>query len=127
MKRQNFLAMLLLLIGMVPNLMAGETEMGTGLEGVIVVSPTSAGPTMANAPSSTPLANVDLEVKKGDAIVASMKTDDQGRFRASLAPGHYTIFVKDGKRRIGRYGPFEVDIAPGHVKHVQWICDSGLR
>ena len=82
---------------------------------------------MADAPSSAPLANVDLDVKKGDDVVASTKTDDHGRFRISLAPGHYTVSLKNGKRRIGRYGPFEVDVVAGQMTRVQWNCDSGIR
>ena len=94
---------------------------------MIVVGPTSAGPTMADAPNSAPLANVDLDVKKGDETVASIKTDDQGRFRISLSPGHYTVSLKNGKHRIGRYGPFEVDVVAGQITRVEWNCDSGIR
>ena len=106
-------------------LAAPEPE--TGLEGVISISPIRGGPEMVGVPNSRPLANIDFIVKKGDETVASFKTDDQGRFRLRLAPGHYTVSMKDGKRGIGRHGPFEVDVAAGQIKQVQWTCDSGMR
>jgi len=54
-------------------------------------------------------------------------TDDQGRFRVSLEPGHYTVSLNEKKGGIGRYGPFEVDVVPGKMTRVQWDCDSGIR
>ena len=59
--------------------------------------------------------------------VASFQTDDKGRFRISLPPGHYTISRKDWNAPIGSYGPFEVDVTAGEMKTVQWDCDSGIR
>jgi hypothetical protein len=104
-----------------------ETESTTGLEGVISISPIHGGPARIGVPNSRPYANIDFIVKKGDESVAAFKTDDQGRFRVGLAPGHYTISMKEGKRGIGRHGPFEVDIVAGQMKQVQWTCDSGMR
>ena len=127
MNRQYLLATLFLLLAIFPCLVLGGTEPGTGLEGVIVVSPAGAGPAKAGAPDSAPLANVDFNVKKGDETVATFRTDNKGRFRISLVPGHYIISLKDGKRRIGRYGPFEADVVAGQIKRVEWTCDSGMR
>ena len=118
---------LFLLIAMVLHVNAGEAESGTALEGVILVSPASPGPAQAGVPNSAPLAKVDFQVKKADEVVAIFATDDQGRFRVPLAPGHYVISLKEGTRRRGHYGPFEVDVAAGQIKHVQWMCDSGMR
>ncbi len=112
---------------MFPPFIAGEAAPATGLEGVIVVSPTQPGPTVEGAPSSTPLAGVDFDVRKGSDIVASFKTDELGRFRISLPPGHYVVSMKSGKRRMRNQSSFEVDVIAGHIKHVQWTCDSGLR
>lgn len=104
-----------------------EPEPGTGLEGVISVSPIHGGPSRIGVPDSRPLANIPFVVNKGDNTVTSFTTDDQGRFRISLAPGHYTISMKEKKPRLGRYGPFEVDIVAGQMKQVQWNCDTGMR
>jgi hypothetical protein len=74
-----------------------------------------------------PLANARFVVEKNDAEVTSFITDDQGRFRVSLPPGHYKISLKGRKSSIGRFGPFEADVAQGKMTNVQWECDSGIR
>src|SRR6266853_6587530 len=79
---------------------SGKTQSGsaTGIEGVITFGPTQAGPIRPGIPSSKPLANATfvVENEKG-AEVASFTTDDQGRFRTSLPPGHYTVSM-NGKK-----------------------------
>lgn len=87
----------------------------------------SGGPVKQGVPDSKPLANTTFDVKKGDLTVASFTTDDQGRFWISLPSGHYSISKKDWKSRVGYYGPFEVDIATGQIKKVQWNCDTGMQ
>jgi hypothetical protein len=104
-----------------------KPEPETGLEGVISIGPIHGGPSKQGEPDSRPLANIEFIVEKENSTVASFKTDDQGRFRISLPSGHYTVFRKDWKATIGNYGPFEVDVAAGQIKRVQWDCDSGLR
>jgi hypothetical protein len=74
-----------------------------------------------------PLANATFAVEKNHAEVTSFITDDQGRFRVSLPPGHYKISLKGRKTTIGHFGPFEADVAPGKMTRVQWDCDSGIR
>jgi hypothetical protein len=102
---------------------AGES----GIEGVITISPANPGPIRADAAASMPLANATLVVEKNNGEVTSFITDDQGRFRVSLPPGHYKISLKGRKSSIGRFGPFEADVAPGKMTNVQWECDSGIR
>ena len=104
-----------------------QPEPGTGLEGVVSVRPIQGGPSRMGVPDSRPLANTAFVVKKGDRIVTSFNTDDQGRFRISLPSGHYVISLKDSKGVVGYYGPFEVDIAAGQIKNVEWMCDTGMR
>jgi hypothetical protein len=74
-----------------------------------------------------PLANATFAVEKNDGEVTSFITDEQGRFRVSLPPGHYKISLKGRKSSIGRFGPFETDVAAGKMTNVQWECDSGIR
>ena len=108
---------------------AGQTpsEGQSGIEGVITISPAQAGPTRADGPRSMPLANSTFAVENKAGEVASFTTDDQGRFHASLPPGHYKVSLKGRKSSIGRFGPFEVDVVPGKMSNVQWQCDSGIR
>ncbi len=102
-------------------------EPGTGLEGVITVSPIRGGPSRADIPDSGPLANVAFVVENEKGAVTSFTTDDQGQFRISLAPGHYTVSREGKKGGFGKFGPFEVDVATGKMTRVQWTCDTGIR
>ena len=99
----------------------------TGIAGVISVSPVHGGPSRQGVPDSRPLANTEFIVTKENSTVTSFQTDDQGRFQISLLPGHYTISRKNWAAAIGHYGPFEVDVAAGQMKRVQWSCDTGIR
>jgi hypothetical protein len=106
-----------------------QTQSGaeTGIEGVITIDPTRPGPVRADDPSSRPLANTAFVVENQKGEVTSFTTDDQGRFRMPLAPGHYKVSLKGRTSSIGRYGPFEVDVVAGQTTKVQWRCDSGMR
>ena len=105
-----------------------QSEPGTGIEGVITFGPTQGGPIRPGIPSSAPLANATfvVENEKG-AEVASFTTDDQGRFRVPLAPGHYTVSKEGKKHGIGHYGPFDVVVLAGRMTKVEWECDTGIR
>ena len=121
---------ILVLLVMAACFSSGQTQPGsaTGIEGVITFGPTQAGPVRADTPGSKPLANTTfvVEDEKG-AEVTSFTTDDQGRFRVPLAPGHYTVSKEGKKHGVGHYGPFDVDVVPGQMTKVQWDCDTGIR
>jgi hypothetical protein len=102
-------------------------EPGTGIEGVILVSPIHGGPIRPGVPSSKPLANNTFVVATGKGVIAEFTTDDQGKFHVSLAPGHYTVSLKGKKGGIGRFGPFETDVVSGQMTKVEWQCDTGMR
>ena len=99
----------------------------SGIEGVIMITPANPGPTRMGAAGSMPLAQATFSVQKDNAEVTSLVTDEHGRFRVSLPPGHYKISLKGRTSGIGRFGPFEADVAPGKMTSVQWECDSGIR
>jgi hypothetical protein len=107
----------------------GQTSSGaeTGIEGVITISPTQAGPVRADSPASKPLASAAFAVENEKGEVASFTTDGQGHFRTSVPPGHYKVSMKGRKSSIGRFGPFEVDVVAGKMTRVEWQCDSGIR
>lgn len=94
---------------------------------MITLGPTHGGPIRPGISSSKPLANATFVVENEKGIVTSFTTDDQGRFRISLAPGHYTVSLKDKKGGIGRYGPFDIDVVAGEMTRVEWQCDTGMR
>ena len=99
----------------------------TGIEGVITIGPAQAGPVRDDGPSSRPLANATFGVENDKGEVTSFTTDSQGHFRISVPPGHYKVSMKGRKSSIGRFGPFEADVAAGKMTSVQWECDSGIR
>ena len=117
----------------------GQTPSGgeSGIEGTITISPARPGPAregeaasmfwLNERKSSRPLANATFVVENNQGEVASFTTDGKGRFTASLPPGHYKVSLKGRKSSIGRFGPFEVDVASGKLTNVQWECDSGIR
>lgn len=100
---------------------------GASLEGSISLHSISGGPVRQGVPDSRPLGNTTFDVKQGDRTIVSFTTDAQGRFRVTLPPGHYSISKKDWKSRVGFFGPFEVEIAAGEAKKVQWNCDTGMQ
>jgi Carboxypeptidase regulatory-like domain len=103
-------------------------EPQSGIEGVITVSPWRPGPVRVDEPGSKPLANATFVVEtQANAVASEFTTDAQGRFRVSLPPGHYKVSLKGKKSGVGKYGPFEVDVAAERMTPVQWQCDSGMR
>ena len=99
----------------------------TGIEGVITVSPTRGGPVRPGVASSAPLGSATFVVANQTETATEFTTDGKGRFKVSVAPGHYTVTKKDRQPGIGRYGPFDVDVTAGHVTKVEWQCDTGKR
>jgi hypothetical protein len=128
MKLATVLTVLALLIMSAVSLTA-QTHSGaeSGIEGVITISPAQPGPSRADGADSMPLANATFAVENNTGEVTSFTTDSQGRFRALLPPGQYKVSLKGRRSSIGRFGPFEVDVAPGKITKVQWQCDSGIR
>jgi hypothetical protein len=104
-----------------------SSEGEAGIEGVITIEPIRPGPVRADAPSSQPLANAVFVVESQKGETRSFTTDDQGRFRLPLPPGHYKVSLKGRTGGVGRFGPFEVDVVAGQMTKVQWRCDSGIR
>ena len=99
----------------------------TGLEGTISISPVHGGPIRPDIPHSKPLPHTKFVVHRGNEIVTSFVTDEHGRFRVALAPGHYTVSLEKPKGRMGHYGPFEAVVIAGQVTQVNWQCDTGIR
>ena len=101
------------------------SPMTSGIEGVILVSPSRPGPTRENVPNTAPVANVAFVVTGTEGRAASFTTDADGRFRVSLPPGHYTV-ARENAGRVGRWR-FEAEVRAGEVTKVEWMADSGMR
>jgi|SRR2546423_15407128 len=102
------------------------SPLSSGIEGVILISPSHPGPIRKDQPDAAPAPNITFAVMKGDARITSLTTDPEGRFHVSLAPGHYTILRDDPAAKIGHWR-FEADVKPGEVTSVRWTADSGMR
>ena len=98
----------------------------SGIEGVILVSPSHPGPTRKDEPNAAPAANATFSVMKSDTKITSLTTDADGRFRIELPPGHYTIRRDDSGARIGHWR-FEAEVKSGEMTTVRWTADSGMR
>ena len=129
MLRGNF-ALFLALFLMNGTLSSAESDAirGTGIEGVVKVSPIRPGPIKkgSEVPDVAPLPNAIFAVANEKGTFISFRTDGEGRFRLSLSPGHYTVSLAEN--RFPRpCGPFEVDVESGKMTNVEWRCDSGVR
>jgi len=105
-----------------------DPDRGTGIEGVITVSPTRPGPIRAGSdiPNAAPLPNALFSVENEKGKVTSFTTDSEGRFRVSLKAGHYVVTLAE--HRFPRpCGPFEIDIESAKMTKVEWRCDTGMR
>jgi hypothetical protein len=129
MLRGDF-ALLVALLFMSGTLSYGESDAGrgTGIEGVVMVTPIRPGPTKKDSevPNAAPLPNAIFSVANEKGTVTSFTTDGAGRFRISLSPGHYVVSLAE--YRFPRpCGPFEIDVQSGKMAKVEWRCDSGMR
>jgi hypothetical protein len=123
------IALFLALLLMNGTVSFGESDAsrGTGIEGVVMVSPTRPGPIKKGSEvPRAPLPSAVFSVTNEKGTVTSFTTDSDGRFRLSLSPGHYVVSLAEN--RFPRpCGPFEIDVQPGKMTNVEWHCDSGMR
>ena len=104
-----------------------RSEPETGLDGVVITSPSKPGPTIQGESDWAPVSDVAFVVEQRDRAVATFITDRQGRFKVSLPPGRYTVKMKNGKPKIGGCGPYEVQVLAGQITQLRWECDHQLR
>jgi hypothetical protein len=67
--------------------------------------PVNGGPARMGVPDSKPLPNATFIAQNEKGTATSFTTDDQGSFRVSLVPGHYTVSLKEKKGGIGSLRP----------------------
>jgi hypothetical protein len=98
----------------------------SGLYGRVVISP--ARPVcVVDQPCTAPDRNDLLAFWRSVRRVATIRTDDKGSYRVSLAPGRYRVTVP----RRGRLGsgltPSAVVVPTGRLAHVNFDLDIGIR
>src|SRR5215468_7227104 len=105
-----------------------DSSRGSGIEGVVMVSPIWPGPIKKGSekPNVAPVASAVFSVANKKGTVTSFTTDADGRFRLSLSPGRYVVSLAE--HRFARpCGPFEIDVESGKMTKVEWRCDSGMQ
>lgn len=130
LRRNCALFLALLLMNGNGTFSSGESDVtrGTGIEGVVTVSPIRPGPIKKGSEVSNvaPLPSAVFSVANEKGTVTSFTTNGEGRFRLSLSPGHYVVSL--AKYRFPRpCGPFEIDVESGKMTKVEWHCDSGMQ
>lgn len=99
---------------------------GSGIEGVVFVSPSRPGPIARDRPNRAPAPNVQFVVKAGGATVKTFTTDAEGHFAIALPSGHYIITREDPGARVGHW-QFEADVVAGQITKVSWTAGNGMR
>ena len=133
MRRQLRLALAVALVILSTSLAVAETSptpsapAGTGIEGLITISPIHGGPVRQGVDSSAPLPKTAFVVRQGERIVTKFVTDDHGRFSIPLAPANYEVLAENQRHKFGGYGPWPVEVVAGEMTKVHFDCDSGLR
>jgi hypothetical protein len=102
------------------------TPSGSGLYGRVVISP--ARPVcIAGQPCTAPDKNDLLAFWRSGRRVAGTRTDGNGRYRISLAPGRYRV-TAPRHGAIGRgLTPSQVVVPTSRFAHVNFALDIGIR
>lgn len=124
MRRMRWLTVLILLATS-----CSRTQIVTdsGIQGTVVSGPTcpveQPGTTCAERPESA-LIRV---TKSGSSTTAGVgRTDSNGKFRLTFAPGRYTVTAQ-APGAFGGCKPVEVTVPDKTFVAVKIVCDSGIR
>ena len=119
---------LLLIWGNLSSAQKPPSEATTGIEGIVIISPTRPGPSRVGSEKArAPLPDAVFTIaNKNNGAVTSFTTGADGRFRVLLQSGHYVVSLAE--HRFPRpCGPFEVEVVSGKMTPVEWHCDTGMR
>jgi hypothetical protein len=99
------------------------------LSGQITRGPTRpvSGPGI-KVPPAPPVARAELKiVDSKDAVVATVRTGGDGRYRLTLPPGNYRVERGNGLSGTARNLPSIVAISPGGETRLDIWVDTGIR
>lgn len=110
---------------------ASASAATSGVSGYVHVGPTCPVEKVPADPKCADKPGVDLNVlikREGEtAAVASLTTDDSGRFRASLPAGSYIASVDNGGAALPNCAENSFKIKSGEFTVIDISCDSGIR
>ena len=110
-----------------PALGAPEQESDSGVRGHVKVGPTC--PAEQPGPGCQPRGYktvIRVRTLPDHEFVKDVHTGPHGGFRTSLPPGHYRLQPRSGDP-FPSCGPRKVTVNAGAFKHVELVCDSGIR
>jgi hypothetical protein len=100
----------------------------SGIRGTVLLGPTCPVETLESPCPDRPLADVQIRVFRGGDVVATVRSDEEGRFAVALDPGHYEVqaVVEQGGPGMSAR-PVDVSVTNGVFTDVNVPVDSGIR
>jgi len=101
---------------------------GSGIRGTVLLGPTCPVETLESPCPDRPLADVEIRVLRGNDVVATVRSDGEGRFAVALDPGRYEVqaVVEEGGPGMSAK-PVDVVVTSGVFNDVNVPVDSGIR
>jgi hypothetical protein len=127
MRRMRAISILLLLLvacaGRGPS-----SSSDSGIRGTVLLGPTCPVETLESPCPDRPLADVEIRVLRGGDVVATVRSDGEGRFAVALDPGRYELqaVVEEGGPGMSAK-PVDVLVTNGAFTEVNVPVDSGIR
>src|SRR6266508_3810642 len=100
----------------------------SGIRGTVLLGPTCPVEAVENPCPDRPLADVEIHVLQGGDVVATVRSDGDGRFEVALDPGQYLVqaLVEPGGPGMSAK-PVDVPVRSGEFTDVNVPVDSGIR
>jgi hypothetical protein len=100
----------------------------SGIRGTVLLGPTCPVETAESPCPDRPLADVEIRVLRGSDVVATVRSDGEGRFAVALDPGRYEVqaVVEEGGPGMSAK-PVDVVVTSGVFNDVNVPVDSGIR
>jgi hypothetical protein len=106
----------------------GPSSGDSGIRGTVLLGPTCPVETLESPCPDRPLADVEIRVLRGSDVVATVRSDGEGRFAVALDPGRYEVqaVVEEGGPGMSAK-PVDVVVTNGVFNDVNVPVDSGIR
>jgi hypothetical protein len=127
MRRMQAISILLLFL--VACAGRGPSSSGdSGIRGTVLLGPTCPVETLESPCPDRPLADVEIRVLRRSDVVATVRSDGEGRFAVALDPGRYEVqaVVEEGGPGMSAK-PVDVVVTKGVFNDVNVPVDSGIR
>ena len=99
----------------------------SGIQGVVTIGPTCPVERADSPCPDQPFA-AEIAVKRGDEVVATVSSGEDGRFRVALAPGDYLLQgIAPNQGGLPFAKPIPVTVRPHEFADVRVTFDSGIR